>query len=145
MNISEKAAYLKGLADGLSYDKESAEGKLLTALIDLCGELATAIDEIDSDLEELNDYIEEVDEDLGDVEAFLCDIDEDEDDWDEDDECSDCAGCEGCAGVDEDDFRMMMCPACNEEIYFDESMDPADLICPACGKSVCEDDVEDLD
>ena len=26
------------------------------------------------------------------------------------------------------------------KIYFDESMDPSDLICPACGKDVCGDD-----
>lgn len=38
MTISEKSAYIKGLADGLDYDKESAEGKLITALIDLVGE-----------------------------------------------------------------------------------------------------------
>ena len=86
MTISEKSAYIKGLADGLDYDKESAEGKLITALIDLVGEMAGAIDEIDSsmdeidsDLEELNDYIEEVDSDLGDVEEYLFG-DEDDDD-----------------------------------------------------------------
>ena len=121
MTISEKSAYIKGLADGLDYDKESAEGKLITALIDLVGEMAGAIDEIDSsmdeidsDLEELNDYIEEVDSDLGDVEEYLF--------GDEDD----------------DDFRMMFCPHCNEEIYFDESIEPSELTCPACGKKVCD-------
>ena len=41
---------------------------------------------------------------------------------------------------DEDGFRCVMCPACGEKIYFDESMDPSDLICPACGKDVCGDD-----
>ena len=40
MTISEKSAYIKGLADGLDYDKESAEGKLITALIDIVGEMA---------------------------------------------------------------------------------------------------------
>lgn len=154
MTISEKAAYLKGLADGLDYNRESAEGKLIAALIDLTTELAaaideidTAIDEIDNDLEELNDYIEEVDEDLGEVEEYLydCDCDCDDEDYDDDDECIDCEGCEGCAGLDEEDFRMMMCPHCNEEIYFDESIDPSELSCPACGKSVCEDEVEELD
>ena len=155
MTISEKSAYLKGLADGLDYDRDSAVGKLIAALIDLTGELATAvdeidtaIDEIDSDLEELNDYIEEVVEDLGDVEEFIFDIDDDDDgeyDDEYDDDCTDCEGCDGCGGADDDDFRMMMCPHCNEEIYFDESLDPSELVCPACGKPVCDDEPEELD
>jgi hypothetical protein len=35
MKLTEKAAYIKGLADGLNYNKESAEGKLIAALIDM--------------------------------------------------------------------------------------------------------------
>ncbi len=147
MTISEKSAYIKGLADGLDYNKESAEGKLITALIDLVGEMAGAIDEIDSsmdeidsDLEELNDYIEEVDSDLGDVEEYLFGDDDDEDDddyYDDDEECDgNCCDCgEDCG---DDDFRMMFCPHCNEEIYFDESIEPSELTCPACGKKVCD-------
>ena len=135
MTISEKSAYIKGLADGLDYDKESAEGKLITALIDLVGEMAGAIDEIDSsmdeidsDLEELNDYIEEVDSDLGDVEEYLFGDEDDDDYYDDDEECDG-----HCC-----DFRMMFCPHCNEEIYFDESIEPSELTCPACGKKVCD-------
>ena len=40
MKITEKAAYIKGLADGLNLNKETAEGKLIAALIDLAGEVA---------------------------------------------------------------------------------------------------------
>ena len=124
MTISEKSAYIKGLADGLDYDKESAEGKLIT-------------DEIDSDLEELNDYIEEVDSDLGDVEEYLFGDEDDDDYYDDDEECDgNCCDCgEDCG---DDDFRMMFCPHCNEEIYFDESIEPSELTCPACGKKVCD-------
>ena len=113
MTISEKSAYIKGLADGLDYDKESAEGKLITALIDLVGEMAGAIDEIDSsmdeidsDLEELNDYIEEVDSDLGDVEEYLFGDEDDDDYYDDDEECDgNCCDCgEDCG---DDDFRYL--------------------------------------
>ena len=141
MTFSEKAAFLKGLAEGLEFDKNTSEGKLIAALIDLCGDMASAlddldatVDEIDDDLEELNDYCEELDEDLGDVEEYL--FDDEEDDEDEDDDP--CEGCEGCDGDDPDDIRMMMCPHCNEEIYFDESLDPSEIVCPYCGKSVSE-------
>ena len=69
MTINEKAIYLKGLADGLNFDKETAEGKLIAALIDLCADMAKKLDEVDEDIEYLNDYIEEIDEDLGAVDA----------------------------------------------------------------------------
>ena len=35
MEISEKVAYLKGLAEGLALDTESKEGKLIAAIIDV--------------------------------------------------------------------------------------------------------------
>ena len=101
MKLSEKAAYLKGLAEGLSLDKTTPEGKLLTAMLDLLGDVTDAIGEIDEDLEYLHDYVEELDEDLGEVEKAIygddcdcdCDCCDDEcEDWDEDcdfncDEC----------------------------------------------------------
>ena len=95
MSINEKAAYLKGLADGLEIDNTTKEGKLIAALIDLTQELCAAVEMLDTDmdevaceLEELREYIEEIDEDLSDVEDFLdeeccCEDDEDHDDLDE--------------------------------------------------------------
>ena len=67
MELKEKAAYLNGLADGLDYDKTTKEGKLIAALIDLVGELASAVqahdedlDEVVEELEDLREYIEEI-------------------------------------------------------------------------------------
>ena len=37
MSVSEKVAYLKGLMDGLDFDKDQKEGKLFTAIIDALG------------------------------------------------------------------------------------------------------------
>ena len=56
MTLTEKAAYLKGLADGLELGKETKEGKLIAALIDMVDALAVKVDELDCDVEELNDY-----------------------------------------------------------------------------------------
>ena len=39
MTISEKAAYLKGLMDGLDLDKEKAEGKMIAAIVELMGDV----------------------------------------------------------------------------------------------------------
>ena len=150
MTLTERAAYIKGLAEGLGVDESSKEGKLIRALIDLSAEMAEVIAEQAEDIEMLNDYIEEIDEDLGDVEEYLYDEDEDYDDFDEcDGDCSCCdADCE-LAGEDDEDFFEVECPSCGEIICFDGSIDPEELACPACGEKfeciVEEEDLEALD
>ena len=136
MKMTEKAAYLKGLADGLDYDKTTKEGKLIAALLDMVDALAEKVDGLDYDVQELNDYVEELDEDLGDVEELLYD-DEDEDYCD-----GDCDGCDGCDDYDMEDTFEVECPQCGDTICFDESIDPENLICPACGEKIsikCEE------
>ncbi len=142
MTLSEKAAYIQGLADGLELDETTKEGKLLAALIDLVGEMTDAIGEIDEDLDTLNEYIEEIDEDLGAVEEYLYD--------DCDDECDcDCCDCDDCCDLDDEDYFEVECPSCGEVICFDGSIDPEELACPACGEKfecvVSEEDLEALD
>lgn len=118
MTLNEKAAYLKGLCEGLTFDKNSAEGKLLVALVDLCSEMADEIVRIDEDVEYVSDYCEELDEDLGDVEELLLDEDElDDEDFD-------------------DEFYEIECPHCGEIIEFDASVEPEELTCPACHEPI---------
>ncbi len=149
MNVTEKSAYLKGLAEGLSLDPQKPETKIINALLDLVGDMSAKISELEKDLETLNDYVDELDEDLGYVEEFVYGDDDDAydlDDYEDDDEpfeCDcDCDDCDACCDEDDDGFRCLMCPSCSEKIYFDESMDPADMICPACGKAVCEEETD---
>ncbi|NLW74615.1 MAG: hypothetical protein GX057_06995 [Clostridiales bacterium] len=134
MTLNEKAIYLKGLAEGLDYDKTTPEGKLIAALIDLVGDMAKALSEIEDDIDYLNDYIEELDEDLGNVERyFYGPADENEDDEDE--------GCD-------DECYEIECPNCGETICFDSEDDPDDLTCPSCGEKLAtlvEDEDEDGD
>ena len=160
MSLTEKSAYIKGLAEGLELDKASKEGKVIAALLELVDALAQEvatlqndIEEIDEDLEYLNDYIEEIDDDLADVEDYLEGDDEDEFDEDEDEEDDDddifCDGdCEGCSGCDEEEFYEIVCPSCGETVCFDQELDPEALICPACGEKfgciVDEEDFEQL-
>ena len=144
MNLTEKTAYLKGLADGLNYNKETAEGKLIAALIDLVDEMAKDIMVLDEAVEELNDYIEEIDEDLGDVEEYLMEENDECDDCDCCDCDCDCCDCD-CDCEDDDEYFEIECPACGEVVCFDESIDPEDLVCPACHeKFACVVDEEDL-
>ncbi len=119
MTLTEKAAYLKGLAEGLTFEKDSAEGKLLLALVDLCSEMAEEVARIDEDVEYVSDYCEELDEDLGYVEELLVEDDEDFDDEFEDEE-----------------FYEIECPHCGEIIEFDASIEPEELTCPACHEAI---------
>ena len=149
MTLGEKAAYIQGLADGVELDETTKEGKLIAALIDLVGDMADAIEQLDEDIDTLSDYVEELDEDLGSVEELLyedsdcCDCD---DDFECDGNCCDCD--EDCELADEDFFEVE-CPACGETICFDGSIDPEELACPACGEKfeciIAEEDLAALD
>ncbi|MBQ8162976.1 MAG: hypothetical protein IJZ93_01225 [Clostridia bacterium] len=133
MDILEKCAYIKGLAEGLNLDATKPEGKVLTAIIDLLGDICETVADLDDEVATLGDYIEEVDHDLGEAEEYIydCDCDCDDDDCD----CDDCdCDCDDCDCDCDGDFMEAMCPHCSETICFDNELDPEDLICPACGK-----------
>ena len=85
MDICEKIAYIKGLAEGLSLDETTKEGKILAAVIDLLGDITDEICEIEDGCDELMEQIDAVDEDLSAVEDII--YGEDEDD------CCDCDDC----------------------------------------------------
>ena len=155
MSLTEKSAYLKGLADGLEYDKTTKEGKILAALLDLVDEMTKEIEsinedieEIDEDLEYLADYVEELDDDLQAVEDFLDEeVELDEDDLDYEECDGDCESCDGCDCADEDYYEIV-CPSCGETVCFDQELDPETLLCPACGEKfgciVDEDDYQKI-
>lgn len=133
MTISEKVAYLKGLADGLDLDKESTkESKLLTNIIDILEEIGFSIEDLEEASELLNDGLNAVSEDLEDVEDIL---------FGDEDDC-DC-GC-GCNCDCDDDFFELNCPNCGEELEIDEEvLAQGQLTCPKCGNAFALDLVDD--
>ena len=159
MKLTEKSAFIKGLAEGLAFDKETKEGKIIAALLELVDDMANAIagikqdiEEIDEDLNYLNEYVEELDDDLQDVEDYLdeeCECDCDDEEYDEEwEECDgDCTACDGC-DCDDDDYCEIVCPSCGETVCFDSELDPENLLCPACGEKfgciIEEDDYQSL-
>ena len=64
MNLIEKSSYIKGLADGLEFDKTTKEGKLIAALLDMVDVMAKRIETLEDAVDELNEYIEEIDEEI---------------------------------------------------------------------------------
>ena len=145
MTLTERTAYIKGLCEGLGFDKlETPEAKIINALLALCEEMALEIEDIESDIGELADYCEELDEDLGDVEEVLldmddeCDCDCDCDDCDCDGNCEDC-DCDCDFYDDDEDYYEILCPSCGETVCFDGSaFEEETLLCPACGSEIGE-------
>ena len=85
MTISEKVAYLKGLAEGLNLDTEkSKEGKLISVMIGILEEIGLSIEDLEENTQALGEEIDVLSDDLSDVEDVVFDEDEDEDEDDED-------------------------------------------------------------
>ena len=116
MTISEKVAYLKGLAEGLDIDTEkSKEGKLISVMIGILEEIGLSIEDLEENTTALGEEIDAISDDLSDVEEIVYDED-DEDDYD-----------------DDDDFFEVECPTCGETLVIDEGvLDEGSVQCPNC-------------
>ncbi|MDD5937971.1 MAG: hypothetical protein PUC36_03025 [Clostridiales bacterium] len=117
MTISEKVAYLKGLAEGLDLDTEkSKEGKLISVMIGILEEIGLSLEDLEENDTALGEEIDAISDDLADVEEALYGED-DEDDEDGDD----------------DDFFEVECPNCGEDLVIDESvLESGTVECPNC-------------
>ena len=60
MTVSEKVAYLKGLADGLGIKDSTNEGKLMLAVIDVLEAMADDIEAVDAHAKDLSDSISDI-------------------------------------------------------------------------------------
>ena len=148
MTISEKAAYLKGLMDGLNLDTEKAEGKMISAIVDLLGDVTKRLKDVEETTIAISDELDEIEEDLDAIEDFILD---EEDEWDEEDEDEDWDEEEdfeeGFDFGDEDSTIYEVTCACGEVIDFDEEvLEAGSMICPNCGETLefsLEDDEDE--
>ena len=152
MTISEKSAYLKGLMDGLSLNTETDEGKMIAAIVDLLGDMAKRVTDIEETTIAISDELDEIEEDLDAIEDFIMEEDDDDEDWDFDDEDDDWDDEdedyeEGFDFGDEDTTIYEVQCACGETINFDEeTLEKGSIVCPNCGETLefsLEDDEDD--
>ena len=126
MEILEKVAYMKGLAEGLGLDTKSKEGKLFTIMMDILDDMALELRDMRDRQDDQEAALDAVSADLSDVEACVFELDGGE----EDDESGE--------GV-----YQTTCPNCEEDIFFDESiLEDGAVTCPGCGKQL-EFDLDD--
>ena len=124
MTISEKVAYLKGLAEGLDLDVEkSKEAKLISVMIGILEEVAMSIEDLEENDLDLGEEIDVLSDDLADVEEIVFG-----DDFDEEDEESFEVGCPNCDEplvIDDEVLAegVIQCPNCQETFSLDLSDD----------------------
>ena len=141
MTISEKAAYLKGLMDGLNLDTEKAEGKMIASIVELLGEVTKKLNAVEDTTIAISDELDEIEEDLDAIEDYILE-DEDEDwdweedeDWDEDEDYEDYE--EGFDFGDEDSLIYEVKCACGNIINFDEeTLEEGSIVCDECGETL---------
>ena len=131
MDLTEKIAYIKGLAEGLALDETKPEVKVLNAIIDLLDDIAYDVQDMEELYDELSEQVDEIDQDLADVESELYDEDDDEEDYDDFDD-------------EENPFYEVTCGSCGEKINVSEDvLLEGEINCPNCGE-LLEFDFSDL-
>ena len=140
MTISEKSAYIKGLMDGLNLDTEKAEGKLISALVELMGDVTKKLTDVEEITIAISDELDEIEEDLDAIEDYILDEEDDDyyddeddfDDYDEDDFED-----EGFDYGDEDSTIYEVKCACGNVIAFDEdTLEEGSIVCDECGETL---------
>ena len=137
MTLTEKVAYLKGLAEGLALDESKPETKVINAMIDILDDLALTVADLEDGLDIFSEQLDAVDEDLDELEGFVYE------EFDDDD--CDC----GCCGDDDEDYYDVECPTCGEVIEIDaDILEEGSINCPNCNELLefeCECDCEDCE
>ena len=149
MTLSEKVAYLKGVAEGMKFNPDASnEGRLIAIMMDILEHIALNAEENDDSIQALADQIDDVSDSLAMLEDtvyadefhFADDEDEEDDDLDE-----------ALAALEEDGFIELECPNCSDTLVVDASvLESGSVTCPGCGQAFevelgYEDDPDDED
>lgn len=130
-DITERVAYLRGLAEGLDASEVGPAGPVLNGILDVLGELAHTLAAVETEQEDLADYVVDLDEGLTDLEDAL-----------EEEGGPDAPRGDGSpANVV---WWTFTCPTCGARIdvsddVFDDD-EHVELVCPHCGTLVHDDD-----
>ena len=168
MTIVEKAAYLKGLVEGLGVEPDSRDGKLWGALTDLLSDMAHEIEDLQSGSLDFADTLDEMCDDLTYLEEMVDAHNMPDTPWQDEDEFFEeeeedpdkiydlnfggADGEEAPEETDEDEELEIdgilydaTCPSCGEVITFDEeTLAKGSIRCPNCGEEL-EFDLGDED
>ena len=126
MTISEKVAYLEGLAEGLNLVTEkSKEGKLISVMIGILEEVGLSIEDLEENAHALGEEIDALSDDLADVESVVYDEENEDEDFDDDWFEVECPNCEEPLVIDDKALAdgFIQCPNCQTKFSLDLSDD----------------------
>lgn len=130
MTNAERAAYIKGLMEGLELDPAEKTTKVLKAMSELLEDLSLDLEDLEAQIGDVADQVEEIDEDLAEVEEYVYDLDDG----------PDCASCAAGGWDDEDAEFEVNCPSCGKTIRLtDDMLDEGSIVCPGCGETLAFD------
>lgn len=117
--IKEKVAYLEGMIEGMEYDMETKEGKILASIMDILDDITDALGGLADAQDDLQDYVEVVSDDVTDLRETiiddLLDFDLPFDDY------------------EDEELYEVRCPECGETFLADfEEFDTDSVVCPEC-------------
>lgn len=124
--LREKAAYMRGVLEGVNFNGDEQRKRLWESLIDFCDEVADNIGGLEDSQREFADYIEAIDEDLCTLEKYFYN---EGDDSNENQEVS-------FNSAPDRSVLEMSCPFCNQGVYFENEAGDYEVICPECGKVI---------
>lgn len=136
MTITEKVAYLKGLAEGLALDESKPEAKLIGAIIDVLDDMALTVSDLEDGLDLFSEQLDAVDEDLDELEGFV---------YEDLDDCC----CDDCCDDEDEEYYDVECPSCGEVICVDgDILEEGSINCPNCNELLefeidCDCDCDD--
>ncbi len=139
MTLTEKVAYLKGLAEGLALDESKPEIKVIKAMMDVLDDLALTVCDLEDGMDLISEQLDAVDEDLDELESFV---------YEELDDCDCC--CDDCDD-DDDEYYDVECPSCGEVICVDRDiLEDGSINCPKCDELLefeidCDCDCDDCE
>ena len=79
MDLNAKATYIRGLMNGMEFDPNSKNGRIIAAMMDLLEEMAATVTEHDDSLDQVYDELDAIDEDMDDLTDLILGVDSDED------------------------------------------------------------------
>ncbi len=132
-DLTNRAAYLKGLAEGMKLDCESNEGKLLNEIIALLGDVTDMLEAVDDEQGFIADRMDDIDDSID----ILCEEVFDEEDYEYYD--------------DDDEEFAIKCENCGKDVFLTyDDFDDDNLVCPFCGEPIelefeCDNQCEDCE
>ena len=147
--ITEKVAYLDGLADGTEIGDDKY-GKLIRGIVDVLGAIAEELeeqnesyDDMSDCIDDMSDYMEEMSRLMDGLMKGLACLEDPDDSLDDDFVEVVCPNCGETTEYEAEDLRSedgIQCPFCNEDIE-------VEMTCCGCDCADCydEDDEDDED